>query len=183
MVAHLPTPLSDIVAAQIGSTSYLVGGYDGASPQSTVCATQTGTSFRRVAQLPVGLRYPAVTTSGGDLVVAGGQSRSGATRGVYRVDPRTGSTRRLGSLPRAVSEAAAVSGADGRVYVLGGRDAAGNAVTDVMEIDPARRSIRRLASLSTAVADAAVARSGVSWWLIGGWRRANLRQILAVRSP
>jgi len=182
VVAQLPTPLSDLVAARFGSTVYLVGGYDGTSPQSSVYATESGTSFRRVARLPVGLRYPAaVGTSGGDLVVAGGLTRSGVSAAVYVVDPRTGTTSRIGSLPRGVSAAPAVSGSNGRVYVLGGRDAAGNAVTDVTVIDMNRRSISRLAPLPAPVADAAVAHVGAEWYLIGGWRGANLSQILAIR--
>jgi len=128
------------------------------------------------------LRYPAaVGTSGGDLVVAGGLTRSGVSAAVYVVDPRTGTTSRIGSLPRGVSAAPAVSGSNGRVYVLGGRDAAGNAVTDVTVIDMNRRSISRLAPLPAPVADAAVAHVGAEWYLIGGWRGANLSQIMAIR--
>jgi hypothetical protein len=183
VAAHLPTPLSDLVAARIRGTVYLVGGYDGTSPQSSVYATESGTSFRRVARLPIGLRYPAVGTSGGDLVVAGGRTRFGVSPAVYIVDPRKGTTSRIGSLPDGVSEASAISGSNGRVYILGGRDAAGNAVTDMTVIDASLRSITPLAPLHTSVSDAAVAHIGRDWYLIGGWRGANLNQILAIRPP
>jgi outer membrane protein assembly factor BamB len=183
VAAHLPTPLSDLVAARIRGTVYLVGGYDGTSPQSSVYATESGTSFRRVARLPIGLRYPAVGTSGGDLVVAGGRTRFDVSPAVYVVDPRKGTTSRIGSLPDGVSEASAISGSNGRVYILGGRDAAGNAVTDMTVIDASLRSITPLAPLHTSVADAAVAHIGRDWYLIGGWRGANLNQILAIRPP
>ena len=58
VVAHLPTPLSDLVAARIRGTVYLVGGYDGTSPQSSVYATESGTSFRRVARAPGRIALP-----------------------------------------------------------------------------------------------------------------------------
>jgi hypothetical protein len=50
-------------------------------------------------------------------------------------------------------------------------------------IDASRRSITPLAPLHTSVADAAVAHIGRDWYLIGGWRGANLNQILAIRPP
>ena len=34
VVGHLPVALSDLAAAQVGATTYLIGGYDGARPRS-----------------------------------------------------------------------------------------------------------------------------------------------------
>src|SRR5207237_10906404 len=36
VIGHLPTALSDLSSATIGGTVYLVGGYDGRTPQSTI---------------------------------------------------------------------------------------------------------------------------------------------------
>ena len=90
IVGHLPTPLADLQAVSDGHTVYLVGGYDGRSPQSNVYATTNGRSFRKVAALPAGVRYPAVAMVGGRIVVAGGETGSGAVDGVWTVNPATG---------------------------------------------------------------------------------------------
>ena len=60
VVGHLPQPRADLAAVTIGSTVYLVGGYDGTNATRDVLATTDGVQFRTVAQLPVGVRYPAV---------------------------------------------------------------------------------------------------------------------------
>ena len=181
LLARLPRALSDLVAARIGSRVYLVGGYDGLSAQSSVYATSDGLHFRLVALLPAGLRYPAVGAVGGRLIVAGGQTQTGLSTNVYTVDPATGTTRQIGSLPRAVGHAAAVV-EQSTLFVVGGRNAAGGAVRDVTAVDVANGTIRPAAALPRALADAAVAHLGATWFLIGGWRGANLAQVLAVRS-
>src|SRR5205807_3705976 len=63
IVGHLPRPLSDLAAGRLGSTTYLVGGFDGRIPRSEILSTRAGTQFSTVARLPEGLRYPAVATS------------------------------------------------------------------------------------------------------------------------
>jgi Kelch motif len=57
----LPSNASDVAAAALGGTAYVVGGYDGAKPLDTILAwSPSGGSARVVARLPQGLRYAAV---------------------------------------------------------------------------------------------------------------------------
>src|SRR5205085_6450728 len=67
VVGHLPVPLSDLAAITIGATVYLIGGLDGTTYSRAVYATTNGTSFRRVGDLPQGLRYAAVFASGRNI--------------------------------------------------------------------------------------------------------------------
>ena len=119
VVAHLPRPLSDVSAATIGRTIYLVGGYDGTRPRPEIYRTRDGTHFVLAARLPVGLRYPAVGATDGDLFIAGGVSASGTRSTVYRFDPRTGHVSAIGRLPVASAHAVAVT-VGSSVDVLGG---------------------------------------------------------------
>jgi hypothetical protein len=70
----MPAPRSDAVAATIGPTIYVVGGYDGTRPDAVVLATTDGRTFTKVAALPVPVRYPAVAALGGKVFVFGGQA-------------------------------------------------------------------------------------------------------------
>ena len=77
----MPAPRSDAVAATIGPTTYVVGGYDGARPDAAVLATTNGRTFTKVAALAVPVRYPAVAALGGKVFVFGGQAITGPHAG------------------------------------------------------------------------------------------------------
>jgi outer membrane protein assembly factor BamB len=181
IASRLPRALSDLTATRIGSRIFLIGGYDGVSARPSVYVTTDGISFRLLASLPVGLRYPAVGVVNGRLIVAGGQTQTGLSAQVYSVDPATGTTTSLGRLPQPVGQAAAVVEGD-TLFVVGGRTASGSATRDVTAIDVATGTIRASAALPRAVADAAVTQLGATWYLLGGWRGANLAQVVAVRA-
>ena len=53
VTGQLPGPRSDLSSVTVGSTAYLVGGYDGASYDAAVLATDNGSTFHPVATLPV----------------------------------------------------------------------------------------------------------------------------------
>jgi hypothetical protein len=76
-------PASDVAAAVIGGTVYVVGGYTGTAPLSTVGAWTGSGVGRVVAHLPHPLRYAAVGATGGRLIIAGGTSGIEATGDVY----------------------------------------------------------------------------------------------------
>jgi len=181
VVGHLPVALSDLSAATIGGTTYLVGGWDGAAPSATIYATTDGRHFTQAGQLPEGLRYPAVTVVGGELVVAGGESRAGTPVATVTVlDTGTGLVRpgpSLPDLPAPVAHAAAFA-LGGVVYVAGGRDAGGNAVTTVTAIDPAAGTTTAVAPLRRPLSDSGTTASGNQAWLIGGWRGRAVGQVL-----
>src|SRR4051812_8163194 len=152
-------------------------------PRTEIYATTDGTSFKVVGHLPVGLRYPAVSTSGGTIVIAGGLSADGPTTVVYAFDPTTGAMRRVGALPAAVAHAASFS-LMGTTYVAGGRNGSDAAVSRVTSIDPATGIVTHESPLPHAIADAAVASSPGRALLIGGWGRTTLSQVLrATTSP
>ncbi len=63
VTGKLPRPRSDSATVTIGTTTYIVGGYDGTNADPTVLATTDGSRFSTVASLPVPVRYPAVASS------------------------------------------------------------------------------------------------------------------------
>ncbi len=123
VVGRLPAPSSDQAAAAIGRTAYVVGGYTGSRWLQTIVAWRPGSAARVVARLPFTLRYAAVTTVGGRLMIAGGSLENGtASSAVLAYRPGRGVIR-IGRLPAPTTHAAAA--ALGRVaYVIGGRGAA-----------------------------------------------------------
>lgn len=140
VVAQLPRALSDLAAVTIGATAYLVGGFDGRIPRREIYRTSDGRHFTLAGRLPVGLRYPAVAAVGGDLVVAGGITASGASSVVYVFDPATGRTRSIGRLPAPAGHSSALV-LGNRIYVVGGADANGRTRGRVTAIDPAARKL------------------------------------------
>ena len=76
-----------------------------------------------VAHLPAAVRYAAVTSVAGRLVIAGGSLESGsATDAVYEYVPSTGRVSRIGRLPAPTTHAAAATFGS-IAYVVGGRGA------------------------------------------------------------
>ena len=119
VVAQLAHPLSDVVAAQTPDGVFLIGGYDGHVPRREIWRTRDGAHFTRVAMLPVGLRYPAVTSIGTTVYIAGGTSPSGSSSRVFALDARTGTLRELAPLPSSTANAQAFT-IGGKVFVAGG---------------------------------------------------------------
>jgi hypothetical protein len=124
----MPAPRSDAVAATVGPTTYLVGGYDGARPDAAVLATTDGRTFAKVAALPVPVRYPAVAALGGKLFVFGGQAITGPHAGapvdaIQAVDPARRTADVIGHLPEPLAGAAAVT-VGGELFVAGGESSA-----------------------------------------------------------
>ena len=98
----MPQPASDVGAAAIAGTAYVVGGYTGTRWLNTIVAWRPGQRRRVVAHLPQTLRYAAVTAVGGKLVIAGGSLENGtASDAVLASIPATGaSPGSAGSPPR-----------------------------------------------------------------------------------
>jgi N-acetylneuraminic acid mutarotase len=179
LVGRLPKALSDLSSVTVGSIVYLVGGFDDRTPQRTIYATTDGMHIQTVGSLPRGVRYPAVTTLDGKVIVAGGQTIVGPTSEVVVFDPATGRTSMLARLPAAVAHAAAWS-AGGFVFVAGGRDAAGDPVRTVVRIDPDSDTAAVTRPLPHPLADPGVVMMGGTTWLLGGWRGRAVAQVLEV---
>jgi outer membrane protein assembly factor BamB len=167
VIGALPTARSDLAAAVIGKTTYLIGGYDGSVLRREVLATTDGKSFQQVARLPQGLRYPAVAALGATIYVIGGELANGkSTRDIVAVDSATGRVATLGQLPRPISQATAVV-LGGELFVLGGMD--GPEPTDkIWRIDPSSGMVSPAGLLPYAVSDAAAAIVGQSGYMVGG---------------
>ncbi|HLX48978.1 MAG TPA: PQQ-binding-like beta-propeller repeat protein [Streptosporangiaceae bacterium] len=123
-VGSLPALRSDAVGVTIGSTTYVVGGYTGTRPDAAVLATADGHSFAVVANLPVPVRYPAVTTLDGQIYVFGGQAVTGSRAGkpvddIQVVDPAHHSAAIVGHLPEPLSGSAAMT-LNGEILLAGG---------------------------------------------------------------
>lgn len=172
-VGSLPQPRSDSAAAVIGGTAYVVGGFTGGAMARDVLATTDGRHFRRVARLPVGVRYPAVAAVGKDVYVVGGAlattegTASGAqSNAVQRVDPSTGKATVIGHLPAPLAHAMAFS-LGGALYVAGGRHGA-TATAAIERVDLSSGHATRVGSLPRAESDAGVAVTAGAAWLVGG---------------
>lgn len=167
VVGHLPAVRSDLSAVTVGAKAYVLGGYDGTTPDPAVLATADGRSFSQVAELKVPARYLATAAVGGRIFAFGGETASGgATDAIQEVDPGKGTARVVGHLPRAISHAAAVV-LGGEVYVLGG-EANGVATDQAWRFSPASGKVAKAPSLPLAVAGGAAVSNGKTAYLLGG---------------
>ena len=165
---------SDVAAAAIGSTVYVVGGYTGVTPLDTIVAWSGTDRGRVVAHIPHPLRYAAVAAAGSRLVIVGGTSGDQATGDVYAFDQATTVLTRIGTLPRPLTHAAAAY-LNGRVYVIGGRGGEQGTQTDaVLSIDPSTGSVTPAGRLPSALSDAGVASLGREVLVAGGRERSGL---------
>ena len=133
VTGSLPQPRSDSAAVTVGTTTYIVGGYDGTNPDPTVLATTDGRSFSTVASLPVPVRYPAVAAHDGLVYVFGGEAITGADAGrpvnaIQVVNPRRHTASRIGRLPVPLDGAAAVT-IGTQIYLAGGESTVAQPVT------------------------------------------------------
>jgi len=166
VVGHLPQPRADLAAVTIGANVYLIGGYDGTNATRAVLATSDGVLFHEVAQLPVGVRYPAVAALGDKVFVFGGELDGAESSVVQEIDVRRGSARVIGQLPSPRTEASAVR-LGGSIYVVGGL-AGGSASTDVLRFDPNTTRFSFDGQLPGPIADSAAVTIGTSAYLVGG---------------
>lgn len=182
VIGHLPAVRSDLSALTIGSTAYVLGGYDGTTPDPAVLATEDGRSFSEVAALKVPARYLATAVVGQRIFAFGGETASGAaTDAVQEINPKRGTVRVVGHLPQAVSHAAAVV-LEGQVYVLGG-EAEGVATDKAYRFDPASGKLSPAPPLPIAVAAGAAVSNGRFAYLLGGTGKSGetLSTIVSLR--
>ena len=169
--ARLPDARSDLAAATLDGTTYVVGGYDGSAMTPAILATTNGVSFRPVARLAIPVRYAAVAAVGSTLWVVGGvtsTSEGGTTDtdAVQKVDPVTGQVTIAGRLPQPLSHATALL-LGGQIFVLGGRS--GTVPTAaILRLDPASGTLVPAGHLPEAVFDAGSVVAGGVGYLVGG---------------
>ncbi|HUO48622.1 MAG TPA: hypothetical protein VMU09_07300, partial [Acidimicrobiales bacterium] len=123
-IGTLPQPRSDSATATVGTTTYVVGGYDGTNPDPAVLATTDGHSYSTVASLPVPVRYPAVAAVGGVVYAFGGQAVTGTGAGqpvdaIQAVNLAHRTATVVGHLPMPLEAAVAVT-LGTQIYLAGG---------------------------------------------------------------
>jgi hypothetical protein len=129
----LPTPTSDLAAAVVGDTAYLVGGFTGSKPLNTIIAWRPGAPPQVVGTLPQPLRYAAVTAAQGKVIIAGGSAQQGASDAVQSFDPQTRRLSPLGRLPAPVTHASGATLAN-LVLIVGGRGDTQTSQTDAITV-------------------------------------------------
>jgi hypothetical protein len=152
LVERLPRPLSDAGAATLGGAAYVAGGWDGVTPSPTVYRDVPGRAPTVAGRLSAGVRYPAVASLAGKLLVAGGETSSGkAVSAIEAFDPRSGRTVRVARLPYGVTDAAGATLA-GRFYVIGGLRA-GSPTSTILSWTPGEARAHPAGRLPKALSD------------------------------
>lgn len=174
-VGVLPVGSSDSTAAAIGSKIYVVGGYDGTVGLSTILAFTPPSTVRKVAKLPVPLRYSAVGAVAGKLMIAGGSANGVAQKAVYLFDPSIASVRQVASLPKPITHAAGAS-LNGVFYVIGGRgDQTTSQVASIYGITPSGK-VTEAGRLATPLSDLGAASFADHIIVLGGKNRSGTVQ-------
>ena len=179
VAGRLPAPSSDQSAAAIGDTAYIVGGFTGSRWLNTIVAWRPGARARVVARLPFPVRYAAVASVDGRLVIAGGSlENSTASEAVLAYTPG-GRVVRIGRLPAPTTHAAAA--AIGQVvYVIGGRGAnLGSLTARIVGVDLKTGHIVRVGTLTSPRSDLAAVALGVRILLAGGRGPAGTESTLS----
>lgn len=194
IIGQLPQPRSDAAAVVVGTTAYVIGGYDGSRGDPQVLATTNGKTFSTVASLPVSVRYPAVAAIGTTIYVFGGQSVTGAggpVTAVQAIDVVGHQARIVAQLPEPL-EGASAAAIGGHIYLFGGdtssavaadsppydgtRTAAAASgsssgtftVSTVWAYDPRARRLLTAGTLQVPVSHASSAVVDGTVWLVGG---------------
>lgn len=177
----LPAARADLAAVVVGGKLLVVGGGTPSRADVHVLATTDGRTFRVVATLRVGVRYPAVAALGGLVYVIGGSTPSGDSRAIQLIDPRTGAVRIIGHLRLGLSHASAFV-LNGTVLVAGGRTA-GRAQDGVWRLDPTNGTVATAGRLPYAVSDAAAVVVGGVSYMIGGEDTRSLASVITISVP
>ena len=132
--ALTPTPLArtEVAAARIGRSIYVVGGFERESGTTTAAVERYDVRrdrWSRVRSMPVALNHPTAVAHRGHLYVhggyTGGNDLSAPTGALLRYDPQRNRWRRLppSPTPRAAHALAAIGG---RLYAAGGANNSGS---------------------------------------------------------
>lgn len=164
----LPQPRADASAVAIGSTVYVVGGYSGGRKMDpAVLATTDGRTYRTVATLPVGVRYPAVAALGSQIYVFGGLEANGRPGNTVQVvDPAAHKASVVGHTPVPLAgSSAGVLG--GTIYLAGGLTGT-RATSRIYAFEPQGSKFLAAGTLRVPVANAGATVSRGRLWIVGG---------------
>jgi hypothetical protein len=191
--AKLPQLRSDASAVTVGTTTYIIGGYDGTHADANVLSTVDGKTFANAGVLPVPVRYSAVAALGGKIYVFGGIAIGGARDGkpidaVQIIDTATHQiTLASWKLPEPLQGSAAAV-IDGEMFLVGGQsdtvqvDTPGLGTTQlpglvtagsetartIWAVDVTKGAFPVAGHLQVAVSNAGIAVLGSTAWVVGG---------------
>ncbi|MEP7040700.1 MAG: hypothetical protein ABI864_03905 [Chloroflexota bacterium] len=178
VIGNLPTARADLSAIAIGSSAIVLGGGASGELGRDVLVTEDGGHFRVVATLAIGVRYAAVTQTGGMIYVIGGAGKAGETADIQRIDIATGRVEVIGEMPNPISHSSAVVIA-GRMFVVGGRSA-GVAQDAIWQLDVVTGATQVVGRLPQAASDFAVAVMAGVGYAIGGETDVQIASIVAI---
>ncbi len=177
VVGQLPQPRSDSQTVSIGTTTYVVGGYNGTAGDRDVLATTDGVHFSAIAKLPLAVRYPAVTAVGGRIYVFGGQAVGGSQDGhavnaVQLVEPAQRTATIVARMSSPLAGASAVV-LDGHIYVAGGVSQTGAtqqaaALRTVWAYNTSTKRLENAGTLPVGTSYAGAAVVNGRAWIVGG---------------
>ncbi len=173
-------PLSDLGAATVGTTAYLVGGYTGTAWATAIQRFVPGHTPSVAARLPSGLRYAGVASFGGRIYVAGGVTAAGVSSALFVFNPSNGRVRRIGSLPRAVGHGSLVA-LGAWLYLIGGTDTTGRPLPTMIRINPRTGAAGIAGALPRPLADAGTVTSDGAIVVVGGKSSRATTDILQIR--
>lgn len=190
--APMPTKRTEVAAATLDGTIYVVGGFEKPSlgnvmnfaiTPSVEVYDPTTDRWISKAPLPVGLHHVGIGVAGGRLYVIGGYSKSGLSvwnpvATVYAYDPEADAWTERAPMPTARG-ALSVTEHGGKLYAIGGYDRkTNNAQVEVY--DPARNTWTTVASLPTPRDHLASATIDGKIYAIGGRVDGDYSRNLAV---
>jgi len=161
----LDEPLSDLGAANVRGTTYLVGGYTGTKYASAILRVGANDRTTTIARLPLGLRYAGVAAYNDRIYVAGGLTTRGPTDLVQLVDPTSREVRDIARLPQPLAHVALVAAGDRLLLVGGG-------TRNVYEIPTGYGSVRKVATLPQPLTDPSAVSLGKTAVVLGGGTNA-----------
>ncbi len=159
---QLSSPLSDATSVPYSYQGHegllLIGGYDGhvfRRQADFVYISQGQLRFDPVFQLPVGLRYTAVSASGNKVFMAGGLKSSGVVSPmIYEWHPGLSAAIPVATLPFARYQAASWV-VPGFLMLAGGLNTAGNPTSQVVAINLTNHQVKVVGKLPFSLADMA----------------------------
>lgn len=162
---------TEVGAARIGRSIYVVGGFE--APSKTTAAVESydieRDRWRRLPAMPIAVNHPAVASHRGALYVYGGYTDSSfrpVTAGLQRYDPRSAEWTRLPSSPTPRA-AAALAAFGGRLFAVGGASA-GGALGTLEIYDVAAREWRSAPPMDVPREHIAAVRTGAGIYVLGG---------------
>ncbi|MGH2691854.1 MAG: Kelch repeat-containing protein [Actinomycetota bacterium] len=144
----LPIAVNHAMAATVGETVYVMGGYTSSGAPSSQAFALNGGQWQPLPPMPEPRAAGGAAAAAGNIYVAGGIGSSGLATSTLVFDPGTGSWSTAPGL-RAPREHLGVAAFGARVYVVGGRTGAGD-LADAEMFDPVSGSWSPLPDMPTA---------------------------------